>query len=331
MDFSYSFVIVSWNAREHLLACLESLLSDPVGREGEIIVVDNASSDGSPQAVARCFPQVKLILNKQNLGFAAATNQGLEESSGKYVFLINSDVIVLPGCLEALIGCFEAERRAGLLGPRLLNPDRSLQPSCMIFPSLRSVLCRTFALDKLFPKTLWSASLFLPLSLHDRTREVDGLSGAFWAVRREALREVGLLDEGFFMYGEDIDWCRRFHRCGWRVIYCAEAEAIHVGGASSANAPLRFARELVRANLRYWRKHHGLGPTALVWLLALIGHASRALGRGLLSLVVWNRAGQLRKRAFRSLALVGFLLTGLPRAPKRPATSRHLALQEAGG
>ncbi len=247
-----SVIIVSWNAKKHLVDCLKSL-----GNGQEIIVVDNGSTDDSVETVEKGFPHVRLIKNKENMGFAWANNIGIKDSSGRYVCLVNSDVIVLDNCIDGLVKFMDRNPSVGMAGPRVLNPDHTLQVSCRHFPSVWSNLCQTVGLNKIFPKSAFFSEPFMRYWAHDKERKVEVLSGCFWIVRRKAVDEVGLLDEDFFIYGEDIDWCRRFQKAGWDVVFYPEAEAIHAGGASSSNAPIKFCLEMQKADLHYWKKHHG--------------------------------------------------------------------------
>jgi hypothetical protein len=264
----FSVVIVSWNTKQHLLNCISSLANQSGIKE--VIVVDNGSTDGSPEAVEKQFPQVKLIRNKENLGFAKANNIGMRASTGRYLCLINSDVIVQNGCIEKLAEFMDANPSVGISGPKILNPDGSLRVSCRHFPSIWNNLCQVLGFNKLFPKSVFFSEPFMKYWAHDEMRKVDALSGCFWMVRRKALDEVGLLDEDFFFYGEDVDWCRRFHKAGWDVVFYPQAEIIHFGGASSKNAPIRFYLEMQKADLQYWRKHHGRLGQAAYWMIILL-------------------------------------------------------------
>jgi len=264
----FSVVIVSWNTKQHLLNCISSLANQSGIKE--VIVVDNGSTDGSPEAVEKQFPQVKLIRNKENLGFAKANNIGMRASTGRYLCLINSDVIVQNGCIEKLAEFMDANPSVGISGPKILNPDGSLRVSCRHFPSIWNNLCQVLGFNKLFPKSVFFSEPFMKYWAHDEMRKVDALSGCFWMVRRKALDEVGLLDEDFFFYGEDVDWCRRFHKAGWDVVFYPQAEIIHFGGASSKNAPIRFYLEMQKADLQYWRKHHGRSGQAAYWMIILL-------------------------------------------------------------
>jgi len=168
-----SIVIISWNTRQMLDQCIKSIYATTNNIKYEIIVVDNASTDGSPEAVEEQFPQVKLIRNKENLGFAKGNNIGMRASTGRYVCLVNSDVIVQNGCIEKLVEFMDANPSVGLAGPRILNPDRSLQVSCRHFPSLWNNLCQVLGFNKLFPKSVFFSEPFMKYWAHDEMRKVD--------------------------------------------------------------------------------------------------------------------------------------------------------------
>lgn len=275
ISLDISVIIVAWNTQKCLVNCLRSLLEDHAGYSQEIIVVDNGSSDGSVETVESEFPHVKLVRNSENLGFAKANNIGIRASTGRYVCLVNSDVIVLDGCVGKLMEFMDQNPNIGMAGPRVLNPDRTLQVSCRHFPTIWNNLCQAFGLNKVFPKSEFFSDWFMDYWNHDSIRSVDVLSGCFWMVRRKALDEVGLLDEDFFIYGEDIDWCKRFHEAGWDMMFYPEAEAIHFGGASSSNAPIRFFLEMQKADLQYWRKHHGQFGVLIYWIIILLRQLAR--------------------------------------------------------
>ena len=275
IQLDLSIIIVSWNAKNHLVNCLNSLVENQDGYTQEIIVIDNDSSDGSPEKIEKEFPQVKLIRNQENLGFSKANNIGIKKSVGRYICLVNSDIIVLDGCIDGIIKFMDGNPSVGIVGPRVLNPDRSLQVSCRHFPSIWNKLCQAVGLNKIFPKSPFFSDWFMDYWNHDSIRGIDVLSGCFWMVRKEALVDVGLLDESFFIYGEDIDWCKRFHQKNWGVMFYPRAEAIHFGGASSNNAPIRFYIEMQKADLQYWRKHHGFSAQAIYAVIIVIRHLLR--------------------------------------------------------
>lgn len=279
-DMKVSVVIVSWNAKAYLLRCIESVLEQTVraSHSIQIIVVDNASQDGSAEAVAERFPGVTLIVNERNYGFARANNIGIRASDGDYLCLINSDVVVRDECFARSIAYMEKHPAIGLLGPRIIDSDNRVQRSCMGYPTLWNTLCRALALDTLFPRSRVFGGHLLTYWSHDDIRPVEVINGCFWVVRRLALEQVGLLDERFFIYAEDVDWCKRFNESGWAVVYFPGAEAMHYGGASSANAPIRFNLEMQRANYQYWQKYHSRAGVAAYLVISLIHHALRVLG-----------------------------------------------------
>lgn len=272
-----SVIIVSWNARNFLLKCLESLYREQTVHIIELIVVDNASSDGSAEAVKENYPEVVLIRNDSNLGFAKANNIGLQKSTGRYVYLINSDVEVLEGCFDRLYDFMEDHPDVGIAGPRILYPDRTLQVTCRKFPTLWNTFCTTTGLNKIFPSHDFLSSDQMFYFPHDDIRSVDVLAGCFLVVRRDAMDKVGLFDERFFIYAEDIDWCKRFRNAGWEIVFNPEAEAIHYGGGSSSNAPLRFSLEQERATLQYWKKHHGSVAILILLIILFFKHFTRLL------------------------------------------------------
>jgi GT2 family glycosyltransferase len=273
-----SVVIVSWNAKAFLTDCLRSVLSQQFSGSLEIIVVDNASSDGSPEAVRDDFPTVKLICNSRNLGFAKANNIGIRHSSGDYLFLINSDVVVSNDCFSKMIRHLDEHHDIGMLGPRIIGANGQVQRSCMGYPSLWNSFSRALALDSLFPQSELLGGQLLTFWHHDDRRSVNVINGCFWALRRAAVEEVGLLDERFFIYGEDVDWCKRFSDHGWNVVFFPDAEALHYGGASSSNAPVRFYLEMQRAHHQYWTKHHSRLATNVFLMINLLHHTVRLIG-----------------------------------------------------
>jgi GT2 family glycosyltransferase len=277
-----SVIIVSWNAVKFLEECLDSL-SRGIVRACEVIVVDNASTDGSPDLVAAKFPWVVLIQTGRNQGFAKGNNLGIRHSRGKYLALVNSDVNVLPDCLDHLAIFLAEHPRVGMVGPRIMYGDRRQQSSCRRFPNLWNNACEVFRLNKLLPRSAFFAGEHMFYFAYDRTCEVEVLVGCFILARREAVNQFGLLDEDFWMYGEDVDWCRRCGQSGWRVMFHPEAEAIHYCGGSSANDPVRFSLAQQQARLQLWAKHHSrFARWGLVALLT-IQCCLRLLGTGILA------------------------------------------------
>lgn len=292
-----SIIIVSWNAKDYLVGCLMALYEEDLPW-AEIIVVDNGSSDGSPEAVEELFPEVRLIRSDENLGFAKANNIGIMASTGKYVCLMNSDVVVLGGCLEALKARMDADPEAGMVCPKILNPDMTLQPTCRRFPSIKGALLSAIGLD---------SRNYMP---HDSLMEAEAVSGCFMLARMEAVDQAGLLDERFFFYAEDKDWCRRIINSGWKIIYLPEARAVHYGGSSSSAAPVKFYIELQKANIKYWRKHHGSARTAVYLAIVTLHHALRVGSAAILFALVPRRRPSEARKVKRSAACLRWLLSG---------------------
>lgn len=299
-----SIVIVSWNARPYVEECLVSLTALRKDISTEIIIVDNASTDGTADMIHRRFPQVRLFENASNLGFARANNIGIAVATGKYICLINPDVKVEPDCLSKLYHYMEQERTIGLLGPKMLGQHGDTRRSAMRFPTLWNSFLRAVALDSLLAGTGLFGGFLMTDFRFNTVRDVDVLNGWFWMARQEAVDEVGFLDERFFMYGEDIDWCKRFHSTKWRVVFYPDAEAIHYGGGSSSNAPVRFYVEMQRANLQYWKKHHGHISLFFYLLTTCLNHASRALGYGFLYLMRLSSRSEASFKIKRSYACI---------------------------
>jgi GT2 family glycosyltransferase len=310
-----SVIIVSWNARGYLRECLASIRRTGGNVVKEVIVVDNASTDGSPEMVAAEFPEVNLIRAGQNLGFARANNLGLQAARGDYLALVNSDVVVHPGCFQTLTGFLEAHPRAGLAGPRVIGRDGQPQRTCRRLPGVWNTVCETFGLDTALARCPWFSGREMRHWKQDRTAQVPVLSGCFWLARRAAVEQVGGLDERFFFYAEDVDWCRRFRQAGWQTWYVFEAGATHFGGGSSANAPARYCVEMLRANLTYWEKYHGAPGRRLYYLLLVVYHGWRFALRALLNGIGAGESGDFQSRYRENRVCLKWLLTG--RGPER--------------
>jgi GT2 family glycosyltransferase len=273
-----SIIIVSWNTKKYMEECLTSLRTIDGNLSAEIIVVDNASADGTPEMIRTQFPEVKLIETGANLGFAKGNNVGIKEATGEYICLINSDVNVPSDCLQKMYSYMEQQPTIGLLGPGMLRTDGRVHRSGMRFPTLWNIFLRALFLDSIFKGTGLFGGFLMKDFHFDQTRDMDVLNGWLWMARREALNKVGPLDDRFFMYAEDVDWCQRFHLAGWRVVFYPDAKALHYGGASSANAPSRFNVEMQRANLQYWKKYHGRISLFLYLLIGCLSYVVRAVG-----------------------------------------------------
>jgi hypothetical protein len=252
-----SVVVVSWNVRELLRQSIHSLLSAPEPEGGlELIVVDNGSSDGSVEMVRSTFPQVRLIANDENRGFPAANNQGIAVAGGRYVFLLNPDTEVVGDALRTLVNFADAHPDVGVVGPQLLNPDGTVQSSRRRFPTLATALFESTWLEPVAPRRVLTRYRVLDHP-DDAIIDVDWVDGAALMARREAIEQVGPLDEGFFMYSEELDWCRRFRQVGWRVVYLPTAQIVHHRGKSSEQVVTARHIHFQTSKVRYFRKHHG--------------------------------------------------------------------------
>lgn len=304
---SISIVIVTWNGKKCALECLESLQHHLCDLPVEVIVIDNASTDGTPTAIRQQFPEVVLIENDSNLGFAKANNIGIALARGEYICLINSDVVVDSECLQQMTRYMHDNETVGMLGPKMRAPDGGVGYSVMRLPTIWNTFCCAMGLHSLLPRFIKLSGYMATEFSYTKTEDVEVLTGWFWMVRRSALEQVGGLDERFFMYGEDIDWCHRFRKAGWRVVFYSEAESLHYGAASSAKAPVRFYIEMQRANLQYFRKHHGavagLGFLLINWVHQLI----RVSGYAVLYCLNGSRRSEAAFKLMRSWSCLKWL------------------------
>jgi hypothetical protein len=252
-----SISIVNWNTRDLLDDCLKSAKKSCAEIDHEIIVVDNSSSDGSADMVADKYPDVDLVRSRINLGFATANNVAFKHSRGRYFLLLNSDTIVLDDALPAMVSFMDDHPDAGAAGCKLLNQDGSLQRSCSPFPSLMTELFDALYLSKLFPKSRVFGSYAMSYWGFNETREVDFAGGSCLILRRDAVKEVGLMDESFFMYTEEADWCCRLKQKGWKVYFYPGAQIVHLGGESSKQYGSDIGLMLYSSRNQFLRKHRG--------------------------------------------------------------------------
>jgi len=252
-----SVVIITYNSSAYIRDCLRSLREAACVRE--VLVVDNASTDGSAELVARDFPEVRLLTNEKNVGYARGVNRGLRESREPFVLVLNPDVRVHPGAIESLWRRMEADPSIGIVGPKLLNPDGTLQHSCRRFYTLGTFIARRTFLRRVLPLGGIERRHLMVDEDHDAAMTVDWLIGAAMLVRREAADEVGPMDERFFLYFEDVDWCYRMSKRGWRVLYLPEAVMVHHHRRESARRPLgRTLRTHIASSLRFYEKWSGI-------------------------------------------------------------------------
>jgi N-acetylglucosaminyl-diphospho-decaprenol L-rhamnosyltransferase len=263
-----SALIVSFNTRELTLEAIASVVELP---DVETVVVDNASGDGSADAVEKQFPAVRLVRSESNLGFAGGVNRAAAEASGEFLLVLNSDAQLQPGALDRLLGVMAREPRAALVAPALRYPDGRLQPSAFAFPGLLQVVLDLRPVDRLMNSRLNGR-----VRAH-APRQIDHPLGACMLIRRAAWDDVGPLDEGYFMYLEEIDWCRRARARGWRIWYQPHALALHHGASSTSQQPETMFAQLWRSRLRYYSRFHGPTYNQVVRALIRLGLRGRGL------------------------------------------------------
>lgn len=289
-----SVIIVSWNTRELLLDCLRHLPAalGPTRRGAEVIVVDNASTDGTPDAVRAAFPDIEMRVLDQNTGFGTATNAGIRAASGATICLLNPDTVPRPGSLGALADYLGRHDTVGAVGPRLLNSDGTEQSVGYKFPSLIQVFLDLFPFGGRFARTALNGRY--PRAPRDRPFQVDFLLGACLVARREVFETTGLFDPGYFMYAEEVDWARRARAWGWDMHCLPSAEVVHYGGQSTVQQPARMFLELHRARARYFRRYESRRFVALARLVTRAGMVKEAL-------VAWRlyRRGALSQTRYR--------------------------------
>ena len=248
-----SVIIVNWNTKDLLLNCITSVYDTGGGVEYEVMVVDNGSSDGSGQAVKETFPQVTFIQNAENRGFAKANNQALSVATGRYVLLLNSDAMLTKGALKGLLDFMDKTPRAGIAACQYLNRDVSRQNSFDNFPTLATELLNKALLRMVFPQKYPSKKqeYYEPI-------EVESVIGACMMVRAEAMKQVGALDEDYFFFMEETDWCFRMQKAGWKIFHLPQIKVYHLQGQSKEKNPAKAWIEYYRSSYRFFKKHRSV-------------------------------------------------------------------------
>ena len=280
-----SIVIVNWNVRELLHRCLSSLRATALlpgtgGLTCEVVVVDNASQDGSAAMVRAEFPQVTLIENTENLGFTRGNNQALARSTGRYLLLLNPDTEIVGDALTTMVAYMDANPGVGVVGPQLLYPDGSIQSSRRRFPSLATMFVEITVLQRLFGRSALVRHYYALDTPDDATQEVDWVVGACMMVRREAMDAAGLLDERFFMYSEEMDWCLRIKQQGWKVVYLPTARIVHHEARSSEQVLPAQHIYFHSSKVAYVRKHFGPRQAEALRLFLLATYVYQILEEG---------------------------------------------------
>lgn len=270
-----SIIIVNWNTRDILRDCLRSVYEQTRDISFEVIVIDNASNDGSAEMVKREFPQVRPIENTENRGFAAANNQGMKIAGGQYVLLLNPDTIVLDRAIEKTVTFADLRPDVGILSCSVLNEDGSFQDTCFTFPSITNFVLSALGLPKLWPTNRFFGRVRMSWFDWKHEQDVDVVVGCFMLVRRAAIDRVGLMDEGYFMYAEETDWCYRFQKAGWRIVYAPVGKICHLGGRSTKLLPERMFLQLQGSILQFIHKHRSKPVYILSCLLTSLHFALR--------------------------------------------------------
>jgi GT2 family glycosyltransferase len=289
MQPDVSVIVVSWNTRDLLTECIASVVDTAGGLDVEMIVVDNGSSDGSQDMVRQKFPDVRLVANTENVGFARANNQAMADARGRYFLLLNSDAVALPNALRALVDLGDGEPRAGIVGATLLNTDGSFQFSHTAFPNLWQEFLVLSGLGRLV-----SGPWYPSRGPEERAEPevVDYVQGACLLVRRRAYQEVGGFDTAYFMYAEEVDWCYAMREAGWEVWHEPRARITHHGGASSRRHRTQREADLYTSRVRFFRKRYGWTAADALAAMMLCMTAVKVVTHGALRRVSGNRLGR---------------------------------------
>lgn len=309
-----SIIIVNWNTKDYLQKCLNSVYENTRDITFEIIIVDNASNDSSVEMVKYNFSGVILIENEKNFGFAAANNQALKRSRGKFVLILNPDTEVLPRSLNVMVDFLKRNSKAGAAGPKILNPDNSIQLTCARnFPTLSTEFFWLTTLIRRFPKNKIIGNYLMSYWDHNDRRQVDCLSGACIMVRRDVLEKSSFFDEDYFMYGEDIDLCYCIKKAGWQIWYLPDAKIIHYGGASSKKISESAAIYDRRAIQLFFKKHYSRSTAGIYRLMCLLLGLVMVLVSGLILVFSFTKDRWKVKKLFlenRAILLWALKLKG---------------------
>jgi len=290
-----SIIIVNWNACVLLRHCLASIEANRGGLSMEVIVVDNASSDDSVQMVRQEFPQVKLIASQENPGYAGGNNRGIRQASGRYLLILNPDTEIVGDALQQMVAYLDAHPTVGVVGPRLLFPDGSVQRTRRRFPQVTTALVQTPLGWRWFPDNKFERMHYISDRSDDEIQSVDWLLGAALMLRRETWQEVGPFDEQFFLYSDEVDWCHCCRDAGWEIHYLPLSEIIHHQGGTTKGVAVPVRTHFYRSRVLYFRKYFGAGWAAVIRLFFLINYAW-LLGEELAAWAVGRRHEAHRKR-----------------------------------
>jgi GT2 family glycosyltransferase len=270
IDLSIS--IVNWNTKDELNNCLISIFSQDCSYTYNVVVLDNASSDDSINMLESDYPdKIQLIKNVENYGFGKAHNQAIKVSESRYILILNPDCVLLDkDVLSKMIAYMDSNHEIGIIGPKILNPDGSLQFSARHFPNMFAGIFRQTVLGKMFPDNRFVRQYLMTDFPHDQIFDVDWLSGSAMFVRKKMIEEIGMLDERFFMYCEDVDLCKRAHLANWRVVYYPEVKITHRIGAASDKNAVGMVKQHHKSMYKYFLKYNSKSPRILLAPLVLI-------------------------------------------------------------
>lgn len=299
-----SVILVNWNTRQLLERCLESVYASVAGlRDLELLVVDNGSRDGSSEMVASRFPQAILLANPENAGFARANNLAISRATGDYLLVLNPDTEIVGTAIAEMLRFAEEHPEVAVVGPQLLNPDGTIQSSRRRFPTAATAFLESTVLQRWMPGHP-ALRRFYVLDRDDlQTQEVDWVVGAAFLVRTAAVQQVGLMDEGYFMYSEELDWCRRFVAAGWKVFYHPAARLIHYGGRSSDQDLFHRHTRFQHSKGRYFERYHGRGFAQLLRVFLLANYLF-LLAEDVAKLLLLRRKRSMRRQRIGVLAQV---------------------------
>jgi len=287
-----TIIIVNYNVKEFLEQSIISIKKSCKAIQYELFIVDNASSDGSVELIRRKFPEIDLIANTENRGFAAANNQAIKQAQGDYILLINPDTIVQEDSFSVILDFFKKQPDCGMVGCKIMNPDGSLQLACRrSFPTPWVAFTKIIGLSKLLPNSKLFGRYNLTYLNPDETYEVEAISGSFMFVRREVVDDVGYLDESFFMYGEDLDWCFRIREAGWKIYYVPKTKIIHFKGESSKKSDIDLILQFYRAMKLFVEKHYHHRYLHVPQWLLMLGISLRASLTFLGKFFIWVLPG----------------------------------------
>jgi N-acetylglucosaminyl-diphospho-decaprenol L-rhamnosyltransferase len=312
-----SAIVVNWNTRDLLRRCVGSLYASAGSDQcPEMLVVDNGSADGSPEVVRSEFPSAILIANRENLGFARANNQAIAKAGGEYLLLANTDTEMLGAAIPEMVDYADRHPDVAVVGPQLLNSDGTIQSSRRSFPTAATAFLESTVLQRWFGNHPAVRHYYLLERPDDETQEVGWLVGACLLVRAEACRQVGLMDEGYFMYSEEMDWCRRFSDAGWKIVYLPSAKVVHYEGQSSGKDVYHRHTRFQFSKCRYFELHRGPGFAQLLRFF-LLGNYLFLWLEDAAKLLLLKRNRTMRRERMSMLArVIGWQLRWFARCGK---------------